>query len=136
MSERAPRTYQLEEALPASTILATTTVQLGEAKEAGVLQGAVLISNANITGAASPASRRWDIINKGLDGNGAVVMASLEALGGVNPLDFDEMAFTLSAVANALNVVAGDILVCTSAPVGGTGLVDPGGRVRCEIARS
>lgn len=136
MSERAPNSYNLEEQLPASTILATTVQQIGEAREAGVLSGATYAPVANITGAASPASRTLQIINKGLDGNGAVVMATLAFLGGVNGLDFDEIAFTLSVTAADRVVVAGDQLVVSSAPVGGTGLVDPGGRIQLVLSRS
>lgn len=136
MSERAPASYTLEEQLPASAILATTVQQIGEAREAGVLSAASYAPVANITGAASPASRTLQIINKGLDGNGAVVMATLAFLGGINGLDFDEIAFTLSATPADLAVVAGDQLVVSSAPVGGTGLVDPGGRIQLTLARS
>lgn len=135
MSERAPRIQRIEEDMPASTILATTERQMGEAQEAGILTSASYAPIANITGAASPASRTLTIVNKGQDGNGAVVMATLALLGGVNPLDFDEMQFTLGSAANRA-VAAGDVIACNSAPVGGTGLVDPGGRIQIELSRN
>lgn len=136
MSERAPNRSVLEENVPPVTILATTVTQLGEVTEAGTLTAASYTPQANITGAASPASRTIEIINKGLDGNGAVVMATLAFLGGINGLDFDEIAFTLSVVAGATTAAVGDQIVANSIPVGGTGLADPGGRIRLNFDRS
>lgn len=136
MSERAPRTQVIEETLPASTILATTDQSIGEAREAGVIVGATYTPEAAITGAASPASRTLTIINKGQAGLGAVVMATLAFLAAVDGVAFDEKAFTLTATVADRAVVAGDILAVVSAPVGGTGLVDPGGRVQVELGRS
>lgn len=136
MSERAPRTIVLEENLPASTILATTVIQLGEVSEAGVVSGATYTPAANITGADSPASRTITLINKGSDGNGTTVLGTLAYALGTNGVDFDEQAFTLSVVAGALVVAAGDVIVASSAPVGGTGLVDPGGRIRVNLDRA
>lgn len=131
----APRTWEAEETLPASTILATTTQQIEHAEEAGLLASASYSPSAAITGAASPASRTLTIVNKGQAGAGAVVMATLAFLGGINGAAFAESAFTLSVVAGALTVAAGDEIVVTSAPVGGTGLVDPGGEVRLTFSR-
>lgn len=131
----APRVWEEEIQLPASTILATTTESVEVADEAGALSGATYTPDAAITGAASPASRTLTIINKGQAGLGAVVMATLAFVGGVNGVAFDEKAFVLSAVAGALNVVAGDIIAVQSAPVGGTGLADPGGHVKLTFAR-
>lgn len=136
MSERAPNSTILEEDLPASTILQTTERQIGEAEEAGVISSASYTPVANITGAASPASRTLTLLNKGQDGNGAVVLGTLALLGGVNPTDFNEQAFTVTATVADRAVAAGDVISCSSAPVGGTGLVDPGGRVRVVLARS
>lgn len=136
MSEQAPRVRTYEENVPPVTILATTVTQICEIEEAGVVSRVDYKPQANITGAASPASRSLQIINKGQDGNGAVVVATLAFLGGVNGLDFDEIAFTLSATAADLVVAEGDVLVLSSAPVGGTGLVDPGGRIKVTTGRS
>ena len=136
MSEQAPRVSVMEETVPAVTILATTVTTIGEVEEDGVVNSVTYTPNANITGAASPASRTCTLVNKGQDGNGSTVIATLAFIGGVNGLDFDELAATLSVVAGARNVVEGDVLAWNSAPVGGTGLVDPGGRVKIEIGRS
>lgn len=136
MSEQAPRTTVLEEDLPASTILATTVAEIGEVEEDGVVVSATYTAKADITGAASPASRTISLINKGQDGNGTTVIGTLAFVSGVNASDYDEKAFTLSAVAGALDVSAGDVIVASSAPVGGTGLVDPGGRIQININRA
>lgn len=135
-SGRFPHTSRLEANLPASTILATTDQVVGEVQESGVVTGVTYAPVANITGAASPASRTLTLVNKGQDGNGAVVVATLALLGGVNPLDFDEFPFVLSATPEDLVVAVGDILEVHSAPVGGTGLVDPGGRIQVSINRN
>lgn len=137
MSERAPRDRDaLAVNVPAVAILASAETQIGEVTEGGFVNGVTYTPNANITGAASPASRTCTLINKGSDGNGTTVIATLALLGGVNPLDFDEFACTLSVVAGARTVAAGDILTWSSVPVGGTGLVDPGGRVVVSIGRT
>ena len=62
-------------------------------------------------------------------------VATLAFTAGVNAVAFDEKDFVLSAVANATTVVQGDVLEVRSVPVGGTGLVDPGGTVTIEIGR-
>jgi hypothetical protein len=131
----APHESRLSATVPASTILATYDQSLGEAPYDGEVSAASYTPEANITGAASPASRTLSIINKGADGNGTTVVASLELLSGVNLTDFNETALTLSAVEGATEVAAGDVLAFTSAPVGGTGLVDPGGLVQVTISR-
>ena len=51
----------------------------------------------------------------------------------VNAVAFDEKALTVTATAADKTVAAGDVLVFVSTAVGGTGLVDPGGRVQVEI---
>lgn len=49
--------------------------------------------------------------------------------------DFDEKAITLSVVADATTVAAGDILAWDET-VAGDGLASPGGKVQVEISRS
>jgi hypothetical protein len=91
---------------------------------------------AAITGAASPASRTFTLYNRGNVGTGTTVVAQLAMVGGVNAVQYDEKAITLSATAANLVVAADDVLEWESLHVGGTGLVDPGGQVRVEVARS
>lgn len=134
-SPLAPHEFSQRGHAPASTILQTTTQMLGEASEAGVIARASYVPEAAVTGAASPASRKIDIVNRGQDGSGTTVMATLAFLAGVNGVAGDEIAFTLSAVAGATTVAAGDVIALVSSPVGGTGLADPGGLVQAVLSR-
>jgi hypothetical protein len=136
MSDQAPLAKTLSEHVPAVTILADTVTALGEAPFAGTVSSVSYTADAAVTGAASPASRTLSLINKGQDGTGTTVVASLALLGGVNLAADDEKAITLSAVAGATTVASGDILAWSSVHVGGTGLVDPGGLAQVEITRS
>lgn len=134
MSERAPRSYEMEVELPGLATDAEDTYVAGRAQEDGELTAATLIPTANVTG-ANTNNRQYDVINKGQDGNGAVVMATLALVSGVNPTDYNEQAFTLSVVAGAVEVAEGDIIaVASTAP--GTGIADPGGMVKLTFGRS
>jgi len=134
MSERAPREWTLEVELPGLATDVEDTYVAGRAPEDGVLSAASFTPVANVTGAASN-NRQYDVINKGQDGNGTVVMATLAFGSGVNATDFNEQAFTLSVVEGATEVAEGDVIaVLSSAP--GTGIADPGGRVDLTFARS
>jgi hypothetical protein len=130
-----PQQNVKSETIPASTILATSSV-IVEAPYVGVVAGVTYTPTANVTGAASPASRTVSLVNHKQDGSGTVVVASLALLSGVNLVAYDEKALTLSATASDLVVAAGDELEFRSAPVGGTGLVDPGGKIDVTFARN
>lgn len=117
------------------TILATGTNAL-EAPFTGKVAEVTYTAVAAVTGAASPASRTLSLINRGQAGAGSTVIASLALVSGVNLVAFDERALTLSSTAADLVVTAGDILEFRSAPVGGTGLVDPGGSVSVTFERN
>ena len=117
------------------TILATGS-DIIEAPFGGSVVEVTYTPIANVTGAASPSSRTVSLINHGQDGSGTTVVASLALLSGVNLVAFDEKTITLSVVANATTVVAGDQLEWKSIAVGGTGLVDPGGTVNILFERT
>jgi hypothetical protein len=119
--------------VPAVTILATTDTILGEVEKAGKVTSVSYTPEAAISGAASPASRTFTLVNKGAAGVGTTNIATLAMVSGVDAVAFDELPITLNATAANLVVAAGDILVWVSTAVGGTGLVDPGGEVRVEI---
>lgn len=87
----------------------------------------------NITGAASN-HRKWEIVNKGADGNGTTVVADLAFDNGVNATDFNETALTLSATPANLDVDEGDVLAWVSTSPG-TGIADPGGLAVITIQR-
>lgn len=131
-----PLVRRLQAVVDAATILQTKVTEVAEAPFAGVVSSVSYSAVAAVTGAASPASRTLSLLNKGQAGLGTTVVASLALLGTVDLVEGDEKALTLSATPANLVVAAGDILEWTSTPVGGTGLVDPGGMVAVEITRS
>lgn len=120
--------------IPATAAAADSDQSIGEAPFAGRVIGASYTPEANITGNTAE-SRTLTIVNKGVDGNGSTVVATLAYTTGVNGADFDEQAFTLSATPADLQVAKGAILAAVSTHVGATGLADPGGLVQVEITR-
>lgn len=120
--------------VPAVTIAATTTTTVGEVDTAGRVTGVSYTPDAAITGAASPNSRTFTLVNKGQAGSGTTTVATLAMVGGVNGVAYDEKAITLTATVADRAVAAGDILAWVSTAVTGAGgLVDPGGLVQVEI---
>ncbi len=127
---------KLQATVPAQTILATGDQTVGEVTSAGRVSSVSYTPEAAITGAASPASRTFTLVNKGAAGVGTTTVATLAMVAGVDGVAFDEKPITLSGTAADLVVAAGDILAWVSTAVGGTGLVDPGGLVQVEIKSS
>jgi hypothetical protein len=126
--------HQAQATLPATAAGADYDQTLEEAPFSGRVAGASYTPEANITG-ADAESRTLTIVNKGTDGNGTTVVATLAFTAGINASDFDEKAFTLSATPANLQVARGAILAVASTHVGATGLADPGGLVQVEITR-
>lgn len=124
---------KLVAAVPAQTILATGDQVVGEVVTSGRVSSVSYTPEAAITGADSPASRTFTLVNKGQAGVGTTNIATLAMTVGIDGVAFDEKPITLNATAANLAVTAGDILVWVSTAVGGTGLVDPGGTVQVEI---
>lgn len=126
---------KLETTVPASAAAGTAQDQVvGEAPEAGRVVSVSYTPEANITGAATNF-RTFRLVNKGQDGNGSTLVASLAfSSGAVTADDFDEKVITLTGVTADRNVAAGDILAWDET-VAGTGLSSPGGKVQVEIAR-
>lgn len=134
MADTAPLVKKLSVTAPAVAAASDADLTLGEAPFAGSVTGASYTPEANITGNTTE-TRTLTVVNKGADGNGTTVVATLAYTTGVNATDFNEQAFTLSAVADATDVAAGDILAVVSTHGGSTGLADPGGLVQVEITR-
>lgn len=80
-----------------------------------------------ITG-ANTNTRSVSLVNKGTDGSGTTVIATLQFNSGVNTTAAVPKTITLSATASDLNVTAGQVLQWQSTHVG-TGIADPGGLV-------
>lgn len=121
--------------VPAVAAAATADQVVGET-QAGRVTAATYTPEAAITGAASPASRTFTLVNKGQAGDGTTTVATLAMVEGVDAAAFDETALTLSSTEADRAVAAGDILVWVSTAVGGTGLADPGGSVQVTVGAS
>src|SRR5436190_6543335 len=128
-TEYAEFTKKAQTTLPATAAASDYDQTAFEAPAAGKLTGVSYTPEANITG-NNTETRTLTVVNKGSDGNGTTVMATLAYTSGVNSTDFNEDAFTLSVVANAINFAAGDIIAVVSTHGGSTGLADPGGLVQ------
>lgn len=135
MTDQAPHQTNLEaDVQPAAAATDLTTI-VGEVTEAGTVTSVSYTPKANVTG-DNTETRTISLINKGADGNGTTLVATLALVTGVGMLDFDEKALTLSATPANLVVAANDVLAFTSTHSGSTGLADPGGNVKVELARS
>lgn len=135
MPDTSPLVRTLEATVPAVAAGSDADQTIGEAPFAGTVTAASFVPEAAMTG-HDTESRTLTIVNKGAAGAGSTVVATLAFVASNNGVAFDEKAFTLSVVANATTVAAGDILALVSTHVGATGLADPGGKVQVEITRS
>lgn len=111
--------------LPAVVLGSDATTIIGRASNTGKVTSATYVPAADITGAATN-NRSFTLINKGQDGNGSTVMATLAFGNGVNATDFMAKDIPVSGTPANLKVVAGDVLAVQSLHVG-TGIADPGG---------
>lgn len=119
---------------PVATAGNDLTTVVARAPFAGTVTAVNYVAGADITGAATN-NRTFTLTNKGQDGNGTTVVATLNMASGVNASDFDEKGITLSVVAAATTVAEGDVLAWTSLHVG-TGIADPGGEVVVTFSRA
>src|SRR5688572_24992635 len=126
--------YTLEAQDPGLAITTTDSFTVGEVNADGRVTSVTYTPEAASTG-DNTNKRTYTLVNKGQAGAGTTVIATLDLVTGNNLVAFDEKAATLSVVANAVNVVQGDILAWTSTHAG-TGLVDPGGTVKVTIERA
>lgn len=134
MTEQAPLRRGREFNAPAVAAASSANSPAGEVPFAGAVSGVTYTPQAAITG-VNTNTRQIRLVNRGQDGSGSTVVASLQFDSGVNAPAYDERALNLSGVAGALNVNAGDILAWESNAVG-TGLADPGGLAQIEFNRA
>jgi hypothetical protein len=130
----APLQRTVEDDTAAVAQGATATENIGTAPFAGKVTAVGYIPQAAITGADNN-TRKVTLINKKQDGSGTTEVAALQFNATVNGVAADEKPLTLSATAANLVVAEGDVLQWSSAHVG-TGLADPGGRVRVTVNRT
>jgi hypothetical protein len=133
-SLQAPNLQTIGNDVPAVSAAADGTTIIGKVPFAGVIKSVIYTPAANITG-ANTETRTLSLINKGQDGNGSTVIATLPMTSGVNSLDFDDKTIPLSGTVANLNVAQGDVLAWTSVHSGSTGLADPGGYVEVGVDR-
>lgn len=134
MGDKAPLVETLQARVAAEGLTTDGTEPVGEAPFAGTVTSVSYTPDSTITGAATN-NRTVSLVNKGQDGSGNTVIATLAFNTGVNAPADDEKQIPLSGVAANLVVAAGDILAFASVH-GGTGLADPGGLVQVGIDRS
>lgn len=133
MSNSAPLTTSVKAKIVAQAASGTADAAVAEAPFAGTISAATFTPDAAITGATA-TKRTMTLENRGQAGAGTTVIATLDFITGVNATKHDEIDFTLSVVANATNVVTGDILVCKEA-VTSTGTANPGGTIEVTFSR-
>jgi len=119
---------------PARTIAADGSAPLFRAPFAAIISAVYFVAAALLTGADND-SRTIQLVNKGQNGAGATVIASLAFTNGISAAAFDERALTLSATAADLVVAEGDMLAVVSTHVG-NGLADPGGIIEVKFGRT
>ena len=133
MGDQAPLVQKFEAEIGACAVGADFAKPI-RVPFAGTVTSVTYAPVAAITGAATN-NRTISVVNHAQDGTGTTVVASLNFASGVNAAAFDEKDITLSVVAGATTVAAGDILEVRSLHIG-TGIADPGGTAFVEISRS
>lgn len=134
MSETAPLVSAISRVVPNAAQTADASTPIGVAPFAGVAVAVQYIPDTAITG-ADANTRAVSLVNRGDDGTGDTVVATLTFEEGVDAAAFDAVDITLSTVEDATSVAEGDVLEWLSADVG-SGLADPGGLVQVNISRS
>lgn len=115
--------HAVEADVAATTATGTTAAVLARAPFRSTVVGVYVIPTANVTGHTTD-NATITVLNKGDDGDGTTVVASLALADGVAMTDFNEAAVTLSTTAASLDLDEGDVLSFGVAK-GGAGLVIP-----------
>lgn len=125
----------LEATIPAQGTAATTQdTVIGEVPFAGTVTEVTYIPEADVTAHASNI-RNFRVVNKGQSGAGSTVVATRSTVTSNGQTAYDEWTVTLSAVAGATTVAAGDVLVLDET-VGASGVAHGGGVVKVQITAS
>lgn len=107
---------------------------MGRVSYARTIQAVNYIPTAAATG-ANTNSRTLNLYNRGTDGLGTTLVATLALVSGVNLVDNVAKPITLSATPANLELIANAVLEWESLHVG-TGIADPGGLVEITFARA
>jgi hypothetical protein len=118
------------------TIAADLQTPFGRVPHTGIVVGVLYIAVAAIVGAASPNSRTFSLINRGVGGVGAVVIATMPCINaGSSCATLIPMSIPLNVTVASRRVIAGEVISWTSIAVTGAGgLVDTGGTVEVLIS--
>lgn len=135
MPDSAPLTRVEEKTVPAVAAGTDSEKNIITVPWAGTVTSVTYAPDTVLTG-ANTDSRTLVLVNKGQSGAGTTVVATKAFLSTVNAAADDQTAITLSVVAGATTVAAGDVLAWQSTHVGSTGLADPGGLVTVELTRA
>lgn len=132
--EAAPHKTTQTARIASQTAATTVTgAVVMEVPEDGTVTAVSYVPDAAATGATA-TKRTYTLVNRAQDGSGATVVATFDGITGANLVAGDEKDFTLSAVAGATTVAAGDELALAEA-VTSTGTANPGGLLQVTIAR-
>jgi hypothetical protein len=134
MTDTAPLTRTLHTQIDAATLTTDTQSVLGEAPFAATVTKATYVPAAAITG-ANTNNRALTVTNRGQDGSGTTVVATITFASGTNAVKDDALAITLSGTPANLVVASGDVLTVDSVHAG-TGIAEPGGDVAVDLTRS
>lgn len=119
----------LQEDIPAVAAASSDSKLVAKAPNDLAIQRVTYAPKTTMTGQATN-NRQIRLINRGQDGNGTTVLASLSFGAGTNAAAKVER--TIPLVGSPV-VTGGDLLDLESNAVG-TGIADPGGRVFVEVA--
>lgn len=129
----SPQQGTIDQRIASQVAAGTADVAVGEAPYDATVTSVTFTPDAAITGATA-TKRTITLENRGANGSGSTVIATLDLVTGVNPAKHDETAFTLSGTAANLLLTAGDVLALKEA-VTSTGTANPGGRLQVTFAR-
>lgn len=104
--------FRMEKSSPAQATAGTAqAIVLGRAGKAGTLTSAIGVPVGAVA-TDETDFRLWTIQNRGQDGTGTTIMATLttKTTGGAAMVAYDERSYTLSATPANLIVAAGDII--------------------------
>ncbi|GAA2566280.1 hypothetical protein GCM10010435_44310 [Winogradskya consettensis] len=116
---------------PITTVGNSQTTIVHSVPRDGTVTSVTWIPTAAVTG-ANTNTRSMSLVNKGTDGAGTAVVATLQFDAGVNATAAVAKTITLSGTPANLQVTSGQVLQWQSAAVG-TGIADPGGLVSVGI---
>lgn len=129
MADQAPRSKELAVTIPAASAGTAQDTIVGEAPFDGEVTSVEFIPESAITGATA-TKRTMTLTNSD---NSDTVAATLDFTTGVDAVENDAKAFTLSAVDGATDVEEGDVLVLTET-IASTGTANPGGLLKVVVA--